>query len=70
MSATHLIRFPNQKEHRRAIEALLEVPLEYLALPGPQFVLTQEHIKALEKAKVRFEYLSRTAPNGTQATPF
>ena len=26
--------------------------------------VTDEHIKALEKAKVRFKYLSRTARNG------
>ncbi len=63
----HLIRFPNQREHKRAIMALLDVPWEYVGLPGPQFVVTSEHIKALEEAKVRFEYLSRTAPNGKKA---
>jgi hypothetical protein len=64
----HLIRFPNSKEHERAIRALLDVPREYAVIPGPQFVVTQEHIKALEQAKVRFTYLSRTRPNGQKTT--
>jgi len=64
----HLIGFPNRKEHERAIMALLDVPFEYLAIEGPTFVLNDEHIKALEKAKVRFTYLSRTAPNDKKST--
>jgi hypothetical protein len=55
----HLIRFPNKKEHRRAIMALLEVPKECLGLPDYQMVVTQEHIKALEQAGIPFAYLSR-----------
>jgi hypothetical protein len=65
----HLISFPNRKEHERAIGALLNVPREYVVLPGPRLVVADEHIKALEQAKVRFEYLSRTRPNGKEATP-
>jgi hypothetical protein len=65
MSAMHLIRFPNKKEHKRGIMALLEVPrLESLGLPDFQMVVTDEHIQALERAKVAFRYLSKTAPNG------
>ncbi len=59
----HLIGFPNRKEHERAIMVLLDVPFEYLVIEGPTFVLNDQHIKALEAAKVRFEYLSRTAPH-------
>lgn len=70
MAAIHLIRFPSKKEHKRAIAALLDVlQREYLALPDYQMVVTDEHINALERAKVAFTYLSRTAPNGTNATP-
>jgi hypothetical protein len=65
----HLIRFPNGKEHTRAIGAWLNVPGEYMVIPGPQFVVNDEHIKALEQAKVRFEYLSKTRPNGDTTTP-
>jgi hypothetical protein len=61
MSAMHLIRFPNKKEHKRAIMALLEVPrVESLGLPGYQMVVTDEHIQALERAKVAFTYPSKT----------
>jgi hypothetical protein len=62
----HLIHFPNRKEHERAIGALLAVPFEYTVIPGPCFVVRDEHIKALEVAKVRFEYPSRTAPDAKQ----
>ena len=63
MSATHLIRFANKKEHKRAIMALLDVPrLESLGLPGFQMVVTDEHIQALERSQVPFTYLSKTAP--------
>jgi hypothetical protein len=65
MSAMHLIGFPNRKEHQRAIKALLEVPRgEYLGLPDYQMVVTEQHIQALEQARVAFTYLSKTGPNG------
>ena len=70
MSAIHLIRFPNKKEHKRAIGALLDVlDREYLGLPDHQMCVTDEHIQALERAKVAFAYLSKTGPNDTQTTP-
>jgi hypothetical protein len=53
----HWIQFPNLTEHGRAIGALLDVYREYQVLPDSQFVVTDEHIKALQKAKVRFKYL-------------
>jgi hypothetical protein len=69
MFAMHLIGFPNKKEHKREIMAFLEVPrVESLGLPDLQMVVTDEHIQALERAKVAFNYLSKTAPNGT-STP-
>jgi hypothetical protein len=63
----HWIQLPNLTEHRRAIGALLDVYREYQVLPDSQFVVTDEHIKALQKAKVRFKYLSRTARNGQKS---
>ena len=70
MSAMHLIHIPKKKEYERAIMALLEVPrLEYLGLPDYRLAVTDEHVKALEQAVVAFRYLSKTAPNGRQATP-
>lgn len=65
----HLIRFANKSAHKRAIMALLEVPqVESLGLPGLQMVLTDQHIQSLERAKVPFTYLSKTAPIGTKAS--
>jgi hypothetical protein len=70
MSAMHLIGFPNKREHRRAITALLEVPrLESLGLPGYQMVVFDEHIEALQRANVNFTYLSKTSANGKSPAP-
>ena len=64
----HLIRFPNKKEHKRAIMALLEVPqAESVGLPDFQMVVTDAHIMALEQAKVSFTFLSKTSHNGTHS---
>ncbi len=68
MFDTHLIRFPTRRQLQRGLMALLTVPREFVGLPDLQMVVNTEHIKALEQAKVRFEYLSKTAPDGTQAT--
>jgi hypothetical protein len=65
----HLIRFPNKKEHKRALIALLQVPrLESLLLPDRQMVVEDEHVQALEREKVSFTYLSKTAANGKKKT--
>lgn len=63
MAAMHLIRFPNKAQHKRAIMALLEVTgIESMGLPDFQMVVTNEHIRALEGARVAFTYLSKTNP--------
>jgi hypothetical protein len=65
MSKTHLIRFRTKKAHRDGLMAVLGVPgLEAVGLPDYRMVVWDEHIRALEQAKVPFEYLSKTAPNG------
>jgi hypothetical protein len=70
MSAMHLIRFANKKEHKRGLTALLDiVGVDSLGLPDFQMVVTDEHILALERARVAFAYLSKPAPNGKNATP-
>ena len=67
----HLIRFPNKKELGRALVAFLELPprMESLGLPGLQMVVQDEHVRALEQARVRFTYLSKTATNGKLTSP-
>ena len=65
MTGMHLIRFPNKKEHERGLAAVLDVPvLESLGLPDLRMVVLDEHIKALERAKVKFTYLSKMPTNG------
>jgi hypothetical protein len=60
----HLIHFANKKDHKRGIAALLDVPrVESLGLPDFQMIVTDEHTRALERAKVAFTYLSKTAVN-------
>jgi len=70
MANIHLIRYPNKKEHRKAIGALMDVlDRAYLGLPDRQMCVTDEHIEALERAKVAFTYLSKTGPNDKRITP-
>ena len=69
MSTMHLIRFPNKKAHKQGLMAVLAVPRESVGLPDLQMVVTDEHIRALEQARVSFSYLSRTEPNGAPPTP-
>jgi len=70
MSNIHLIRYPNRNENKKAIGALLDVPHgQYLALPDRQMVVNDEHIDALERAKVKFTYLSKTGPHDRNHTP-
>ena len=66
----HLMIFRSKKESGGETIAFLDVlGLESLGLPGLQMVVYDEHIRALEQAKVRFTYLSKTAANGKIKTP-
>ena len=65
MATFHLIRFPSKKEHKRGLMAVLEVlGQECLGLPDYQMVVSDDHLRALENARVRFTILSRPNPNG------
>ena len=66
----HLIQFPNREQHKRGLMAVLQIPgLESLGLPDFQMVVWDEHIRALEREKVKFKYLSKAAANGKKKTP-
>ena len=62
MALTHLIEFPSAAERKRAIKVFLEVRDSRLVLPGHRMVVTNAHIKALEREQIRFIYISKTAP--------
>ena len=67
MATIHLIRFPNKKEHKRGLMAVLDVAgHECLGLPDYQLAVTDEHHRALELARVRFTVLSQPTGNGPQ----
>jgi hypothetical protein len=66
MSAMHLIEFPNKHAHKHGLVVVLEVPRESLGLPDYQMVVTDEHIRALERARVPFTYLSQSIQEGKQ----
>ena len=68
MALTHLIEFPSAAERKRAIKVFFEVRDSRLVLPGHRMVVTNEHIKALEREQIRFSYISKTAPNGNKTT--
>ena len=69
MAHMHLIRFPDRQERLRALDAFLDVPASRLVLPGHRMVVTNEHIEALERANIAFEYISQTQRNGHGPTP-
>jgi hypothetical protein len=62
----HIIRFRDQATEVRAIGALRNVPVTRVRLPGDAngvasdlHGVTDEHIRALKKAKVPFIYVSK-----------
>lgn len=66
MAYMHLIHFPDPEQHKRAIRALLDVPVPRVGLPDYQMVVTNEHIRALQQSKINFVYLSKTASDDGQ----
>ncbi len=70
MPGMHLIQFRTKNDHKRGLMVLLGVPgVEHLGLPDYQFVVWDAHIEALERAKVPFQYLSKTNRNGKTTPP-
>jgi len=69
MAALHPIRIPDVEARKRAIMLFLDVPATRLILPGHDMVVTDEHIAALERAGIPFEYLSQAKANGTPQAP-
>ena len=59
MGSIHLIRIPDKEARIRAIDALCDVPVTRVRLPGDIMGVTDEHIAALKKAQIPFEYVSQ-----------
>jgi hypothetical protein len=64
MGSVHLIRIPDEKDRIRAIGPLSEVQITRVRLPGDIFGVTDEHIEALKKANIPFQYVSKEPANG------
>ena len=58
MPQAYLIRIPKRKDRVRAIVALLHVPRARCRFPDHRFLVTREHILALQKAGIPFEDLT------------
>jgi hypothetical protein len=69
MASLHSIRIANREDRKRAIMLFLDVSATRLVLPGHDMVVTDDHIVALERAGIPFEYLSPSSPNGTRQAP-
>ncbi len=62
MTLTHLIEIPDRAEYERAMAAFLTIRGRRLVLPGNRMVVTEEHLKALKQAGVKFTPISRSGP--------
>jgi hypothetical protein len=59
MASYRRIRIPNQAERLRAIDLFLEIPDTRYIYPGHVMDVTTEHLKALEREHIAFEYLNQ-----------
>jgi hypothetical protein len=63
-----LIRIEDEKDQERALGVFLRVRAARVTFPGDIMGVTEEHIRALEQAHIRFQYVSK-APNGRETPP-
>jgi hypothetical protein len=64
----HLIHIPDRKVRERALKELLKVRENLVSFPKNVLGVTDEHIGALKAMAIPFDYVSRTAPNGTSSS--
>jgi hypothetical protein len=61
--ATHVIRFPGKAEYIRAVAALADVPRTRVGLPDFKMVVTEDHVKALDRSGIPYTDLTKDAGN-------
>jgi len=64
----HLIRIPDRKARELALKELLNVHENWVSFPKNVLGLTDAHISVLKNKAIPFDYVSRTAPNGTSTS--
>ena len=57
--ASHMIQFPDREQYKRAIMALLDVPLSRVGIPGLKMVVDDAHIEALKRANIDFKDITK-----------
>ncbi len=68
MGSIHLIRIPDKEARKQAIAVFREVSVTRVRLPGDIMGVTDEHIQALKKANIPFQYVSKEPIHG-QGSP-
>lgn len=59
----YLIQFPSDEDHEKAIEAWMDITTPRSGFTENRVAVTDEHIRALKRAKVKFHYLSKPRSN-------
>jgi hypothetical protein len=68
MASIHLIHIGDRKARERALEEFLKVREPWVSFPKNVLGVTTEHIEALRNNSISFDYVSKTAPNGTSTS--
>jgi hypothetical protein len=64
MGSVHLIKFPDRESRVRAIGVFRDVQVTRVRFPGDIMGVADEHIQALTKANIPFQYVSKEPANG------
>ncbi len=64
MGSIHLIRIRSKEAQVKAIGVFHDVPITRVRLPNNIMGVTDEHIQALKKAHIPFEYVSKEPVHG------
>ncbi|HKI35730.1 MAG TPA: hypothetical protein VKA46_27995 [Gemmataceae bacterium] len=59
--ATRVIQFPGKAEYTRAVAALADVPRTRVGLPDFKMVVTDDHVKALDRSGISYTELTKDA---------
>jgi hypothetical protein len=68
MASIHLIHIAERSARERALAEFLKVREPWVSFPQNVLGVTEEHVEALRRTGIRFDYVSKTAPNGTSTS--
>jgi hypothetical protein len=64
MGSPHLIKIPTHADRVRAQEVFRQVRLPRVRLPGDVMGVADEHVEALKKANIPFQWISKEPTDG------